>query len=44
MDVHIRLDIAHEVMLTSLKLYQPHKCTCVEIETISPCDNVCCSQ
>jgi hypothetical protein len=44
MDDHIILDSAHEVVLTNLKSYQPHKCTCVQIETILPCANLCCSQ
>jgi hypothetical protein len=44
MDDHIMLDIAHEFMLTNLKTYQPHKCTCTQIETILPCANNCCSQ
>jgi hypothetical protein len=34
MDSHIMLEMAHEVVLTNLKSYQPHMCTCVEIETI----------
>ena len=44
MDSHIMLEMAHEVVLTNLKSYQPHMCTCVEIETISPCANNCCYQ
>jgi hypothetical protein len=44
MDSHIMLKMAHEVVLTNLKSYQPHTCTCVEIETILPCANHCCSQ
>jgi hypothetical protein len=44
MDSHIMLEMAHEVVLTNLKLYQPHICTCVEIETILPCANNCCYQ
>jgi hypothetical protein len=38
------LKMAHEVVLTNLKSYQPHTCTCIEIETILPCANHCCSQ
>jgi hypothetical protein len=36
--------MAHEVVLTNLKSYQPHICTCVEIETILPYANNCCYQ
>ena len=43
-DDHIMLDNAHEVVLTILKSYQPHKCTCLQIEAILPCANLCCSQ
>jgi hypothetical protein len=39
MDDHIMLDNAHEVVLTNLKSYQPHKCTCLQIEAILPCAN-----
>jgi hypothetical protein len=45
MDSHIMLEMAHEVVLTNLKSYQPHMCTCVEIlKTILPCANNCCYQ
>jgi hypothetical protein len=43
MDSHIMLEIAHEVVLTNLKSYQPHICTCTQIETILSCANKCCS-
>jgi 5'(3')-deoxyribonucleotidase len=36
MDDHIKLNIAHEVVVTNLKSQQPHSCTCVQIETILP--------
>jgi hypothetical protein len=36
--------MAHEVVLTNLKSYQPHICTCTQIETILSCANKCCSQ
>jgi hypothetical protein len=36
-DSHIMLEIAHEVVLTNLKSYQPHICTCTQIETILSC-------
>jgi uncharacterized small protein (DUF1192 family) len=43
MDDHIMLNIAHEVVIENLKSQQPHSCTCVQIETILPCANACCS-
>jgi hypothetical protein len=43
MDDHIMLNIAHEVVIENLKSQQPHSCTCIQIETISPCANACCS-
>ena len=43
MDDHIMLNIAHEVVIENLKSQQPHSCTCVQIETILPCANDCCS-
>jgi hypothetical protein len=43
MDDHIMLNIAHEVVIANLKSQQPHSCTCVQIETIFPCANACCS-
>jgi hypothetical protein len=44
MDSHIMLEMAHEVVLTNLKSYQPHVCACTQIETILSCANKCCSQ
>jgi hypothetical protein len=44
MNSQIMLKMTHEVVLTNLKSYQPHTCTCVEIETILPYANHCCSQ
>jgi hypothetical protein len=35
--------IAHEVVIENLKSQQPHSCTCIQIETILPCANACCS-
>jgi hypothetical protein len=32
-DSHIMLEMAHEVVLTNFKSYQPHICTCIQIET-----------
>jgi hypothetical protein len=43
MDDHIMLNIAHEVVIENLKSQQPHSCTCIQIKTISPCANACCS-
>jgi hypothetical protein len=44
MDSHIMLEMTHEVVLTNLKSYQPHICTCTQIETLLSCANKCCSQ
>jgi hypothetical protein len=44
MDSPIMLEMAHEVVLTNLKSYQPHICTYSQIETILSCANKCCSQ
>jgi uncharacterized small protein (DUF1192 family) len=43
MDDHIMLNIAHEVVIENLKSQQPHSRTCIQIETILPCANACCS-
>jgi hypothetical protein len=43
MDNHIMLNIAHEVVIENLKSQQPHSGTCIQIETILPCANTCCS-
>jgi hypothetical protein len=32
-DSHIMLEMAHEVVLTNFKSYQPHICACIQIET-----------
>jgi hypothetical protein len=37
------LNVGHEVVITNFKSQQPHSCTCVQIETILPCANACCS-
>jgi hypothetical protein len=42
-DDHIILNIAHEVVIENLKSQQPHSCTCIQIDTILPCANACCS-
>ena len=40
------LEIAHEVVVTTVKSYQPHthKCTCTQVPYILSCANNCCSQ
>ena len=40
------LEIAHEVVVTMVKSYQPHthKCTCTQVPYILSCANNCCSQ
>jgi hypothetical protein len=43
MDEHIMLNIAHEVVIENLKSQQPHSCTCIQIKTILPCANACCT-
>jgi hypothetical protein len=43
MDNHIMLNISHEVVIANLKSQQPHSCICVQIKTILPCANACCS-
>ena len=39
-------DFAHEVVVTTVKSYQPHthKCTCTQVPSILSCANNCCSQ
>ena len=46
MDSHLMLEIAHEVVVTTVKPYQPHthKCTCTQVPYILSCANNCCSQ
>ena len=43
---HLMLEIAHKVVITSVKSYQPHthKCTCPQVPYILSCANNCCSQ
>jgi hypothetical protein len=43
---HLMLEIAHEVVVTSVKSYKPHthKCTCTQVPYILSCANNCCSQ
>jgi len=46
MDSHLMLEIAHVVVVTMVKSYQPHthKCTCTQVPYILLCANNCCSQ
>ena len=46
MDSHLMLEIVHEVVVTSVKSYQPHnhKCTCTQVPYILSCANNCCYQ
>jgi hypothetical protein len=46
MDSYLMLEIAHEVVVTSVKSYQPHthKCTCTQVPYMLSCANNCCSQ
>ncbi|RLN39509.1 hypothetical protein C2845_PM01G43310 [Panicum miliaceum] len=45
-DSHALLQVAHEVMVTTVKLYEPptHTCTCSHVEIMLSCDKPCCSQ
>uniref|UniRef100_K4ALG0 Uncharacterized protein n=1 Tax=Setaria italica TaxID=4555 RepID=K4ALG0_SETIT len=45
-DSHVMLGIAHEVMVTSIKSYQPHihNCTCSQVQIKLSCANPCYSQ
>ncbi len=45
-DSHAMLEIAHEVVLTTVQLHQPltHKCTCSQVQIDLSCANPCCSQ
>ena len=43
---HAMLGIAHEVVITSVKSYQPltHTCTYSQVQIMLSCDKSCCSQ
>ena len=43
---HAMLEVAQEVVLTSVKSYQPltHTCTCSQASIMLSCDKLCCSQ
>ena len=46
MESHLMLEVAHEVVVTTVKSYQPHthKCTYTQVSSILSCANKCCSQ
>jgi hypothetical protein len=41
-DDHIMLDIAHEVVITSLNSCEPHSCTCDQLVKILSCADLYC--
>ena len=45
-DSHAMIEVAHEVVLTSVKSYQhlSHTCTCSQVQIMLSCDKSCCSQ
>ena len=45
-DSHALLEVAHEVVVISVKLYQPltHTCTHSQVPIILSCDKLCCSE
>jgi hypothetical protein len=45
-DAHVMLQVSYEVVVTSVKYFQPHtqKCACSPNFTNSICTNACCSQ
>jgi hypothetical protein len=43
-DDHIMLNIAHEVVMTSLNYYEPHSCSCANLDNTLSCSNPCCSK
>ena len=46
MDSHVSLQVAHEVVISTVKLYQPptYTCTCSQVQIPLSCDKPCCSQ
>ena len=46
MDSHVSLQVAHEVVISTVKLYQPptYTCTCSQVQYSLSCDKPCCSQ
>ena len=45
-DSHASLEVAHEVMLTTIKFYEPliHTCICSQVQIDLTCTKPCCSQ
>ena len=45
-DSHVSLEVAHEVMITTVKSYEPltHTCTCSQVQIDLTCTKPCCSQ
>ena len=45
-DSYVSLQVAHEVVMTSISNYQPptHTCTCSQVQYLLSCDKSCCSQ
>ena len=45
-DSHVSLQVAREVVTTSVTSYQPltHTCTCSQVQIMLSCDKPCCSQ
>ena len=45
-DSHAMLEVAHKVVITSVKSYQPptHTCTCSQVQISLSCDKPCCFQ
>jgi hypothetical protein len=44
MDSYALLELAHEIMVTTVKHSQPHTCTCAQPSIDLSCANSCCSQ
>jgi hypothetical protein len=44
LDIHIMLDIAHEVVIATVNSCEPRSCICAHLDNISPCANPCCSK
>jgi hypothetical protein len=44
MDSYALLESAHEVMITKVKDFEPHTCTCAPHSIDLSCANSCCSQ
>jgi hypothetical protein len=44
LDDPIKLNMTHEVVITSLNTFQTHSCTYAHLENILPCANPCCCQ